>query len=159
MRKTTITSRISVEAINMRFSAIAILAVLSFASLALAKNKNNNPADYPLTAEVVSVTGPNTESASGVGTDSHGNSATAQVYSSTAARAEIQIEDTIYLVGLPHECNCIHRKHIDLSAGETLHAHFMKDNQRIAILRESSDKAVVETFDVKGSRVATEKKN
>ena len=116
--------------------------------------RSDNPTDYPLTAVVVSVTAPNTESAVGVRTSSYGNTST-RVYSSTAARAEIQIGNTIYLVGLPHECGtCIHRKRIDLSAGETLHAQFAKDNQRIEILKESSGKTAVETFDVRGSRVA-----
>jgi hypothetical protein len=143
---------------NMRYPAVVAL-VLSFASLASAKNKDTNIADYPLMAMVVSVTSPNTQSAVGVGTDSHGNSSTARVYSSTAARAELQIGSTIYLVGLPHECNCIHRKHIDLFAGETLHAHFAKDNQRIEILKEDNGNMVIETFDVKSSRVTTAEKN
>lgn len=134
---------------------ITALAVLFFTSWVSAKNKDANPADYPLTAVVVSVTAPNTESAVGVGTDSHGSTSTARAYSSTAARAEVQIGSTIYLVGYIHECgNCIHRKSIDLSAGESLHARFIKDNQRIETLKEKNGKAVIETFNIKGSRVA-----
>ncbi|MGA7791763.1 MAG: hypothetical protein WCA19_01910 [Candidatus Acidiferrales bacterium] len=135
-----------------RFAAIAAM-VLFVTSMTVAKKKDIDPADYPLTAVVVSVTAPNTESAFAVGTTSYGNS-TAQAFSSTAARAEIQIGSTIYLVGLIHECgNCIHRKHIDLSAGDTLHAQFTKDNQRIEILNDKNGKTMIDTFDVKGSRL------
>jgi hypothetical protein len=127
---------------------------LLVALMTYAKNKDTNPTDYPLTAVVVSVTAPNTESAT-VTTNSQGRYGSGIAYASTAARAEIQIGSTIYLVGLLHECGtCIHRAHINLTAGETLHARFTKDNQRIEILKESSGKTVTETFEVRGSRVA-----
>jgi hypothetical protein len=133
---------------------IPVLAFLSLMPAATAKNKDTNPADYPLTAVVVSVTAPNTESADGTSTNSRGGTATVSVSSSTAARAEIQIGNIVYLVGLPHECgSCIHRTHINLSAGETLHAQLVKDNQKINILREKDSKTEVESFDVKGSHV------
>ena len=139
----------------MRRYAAVVAMLLLVTLMASAKNKDTNPTDYPLTAVVVSVSAPNTESAVGVRSDSYGNTSTAQVYSSTAARAEIQIGSTIYLVGFIHECGaCIHRKSLDLSAGETLHARFTKDNQRIEILKENNGKTVIEAFDVRGSRVA-----
>src|ERR1700692_786675 len=96
----------------------------------------------------------NTQSAFAVGTTSHGNS-TAQAFSSTAARAEIQIGSTVYLIGFTHECgNCIHRESLDLSTGETLHARFTKDNQRIEALKDHNGKTVIEIFEVRGKRVA-----